>query len=320
MPRLKLQIKRSIFSAFSTQLAVIFVVISILCVYRIISFESWAQVADLYSYHISFTALFGHPHFFRFLIAYPGLFLSDKLGDQMFSIYIVGFMIGGMYVVCIVLERVEIKYVYLNWVGIFIVHMFMNGRGAISWFGWMIVIFIMFKTSESKESLMRTAIILIALLCCSVSSGTFSVAFCSVVIFYFYKAIITRNAYTIFVLVLTILTYKDLFFIGIERNVQYFTIGSSNIIFNMSQHGVGYYLIDNAGAISLTLSLIMIPMTYLVFYLKNKPKFVEVLAIVMPIAGGAFGYTTLTLVLPSLFLTIFARARGGDISRDAVAR
>jgi hypothetical protein len=195
----------------------------------------------------------------------------------------------------------------------------MNGRGAISWFGWMLILYVIFTNSGQKEKLLNTPILILALLLCSVSSGTFSVAYITVILFYSYKFIKFFKFVNLHVL-LTILIpifisylYYDLFMSGISRNLDYYRIGSRNIIYNMLDHGFGSVVIEHPIYIAISIISILIIFSYLFFALNRKPSVLEFIVIGVPLVGGIFGYTTMTMVIPSIFLVVFARIGGVNL-------
>lgn len=285
------------------------------------SFFAWQQVVDLYNYHAPFDALYGHPHFFRYLVAYPGLLLSDLYGEEMFSLYIVSFMTLSIYLMYYLLKDTKSLIILFGCVSVFILHIFMNGRGAISWLGWMMILFVIFTNSGQKDKIFNTIILLVALLLCSVSSGTFSVAYASVIFFYVYKFIKYFRFVSIHVLISLLIpifisyAYYDLFMSGLDRNLNYYRIGSRNIIYNMIEHGFGSIVLEHPIYISVAIALLVIIFSYLFFSLRTKPTILEFIAIGVPLAGGVFGYTTMTLAIPSLFLVVFARIGGVDLVR-----
>lgn len=283
------------------------------------SFYSWQQVLDLYSYGLPFDALYGHPHFFRYLVAYPGLHLANLYGEEWFSVYIVFFMTLSIYLMYYLLREGKSGLIFLSCASVFILHIFMNGRGAISWLGWMLIVYVMFTNTGQKEKIINTPILILALLLCSVSSGTFSVAYITVILFYTYKFfkhfkllnfdILLRISIPFFISYL----YYDLFMSGINRNLDYYRLGSRNIIYNMLEHGFGSFVLEHPLYIAIMLISLLIILSYLFFALDRKPTILEFIVIGVPLAGGIFGYTTMTLAIPSLFLVVFARLGGVDL-------
>lgn len=285
------------------------------------SFFAWQQVLDLYNYRVPFDALFEHPHFFRYLVAYPGLLLSDLYGEQMFSVYIVMFMTLSIYLMYYLLRDAKSFVILFSCFSVFVLHVFMNGRGAISWLGWMMILYVIFTNNGQKEKLSNILILLLALLLCSVSSGTFSVAYAAVIFFYIYKFIKYFGSLNIHVLISLLITvfisytYYGLFMSGLERNLNYYRIGNRNLIYNMLEHGFGSVVLEHPIYISVAITSLVIMSSYLFFSLKTKPTILEFIAIGTPLVGGVFGYTTMTLAIPSIFLVIFARLGGVDLVR-----
>jgi hypothetical protein len=300
-------------------ISLFFLVISILSLMGIFSFQSWQQVDDLYGYGLPFSDLSDHPHFFRFLVAFPGLYLSDVYGEEWFSVYIVSFMILSIYFMYFLLRDANSFLIFTSCAAVFLLHMFMNGRGAISWLGWMMVIYTICENFDKDEKLLNVMFLALALLLCSVSSGTFSVAYAAVILLYIYKFYINFKFFNFNLLLilasLIIISYLfyDLFLSGIERNINYYTIGSTDSFYNMMQHGFGSVIIENPIYTIISLILIFVIFSYIYYAMEKKPNVIEFIMIIVPFAGGVFGYTTMTLTVPSVILVVSARAGGTDL-------
>jgi hypothetical protein len=193
----------------------------------------------------------------------------------------------------------------------------MNGRGAISWFGWMIILSVI---SNDKRDIDFKEIIflLFALLCCSVSSGTFTVAFFVVVAYLSYLIFIKMKLKHIAYAVILLYTYTDLAMEGINRNISYYSLGTGNPIVNMLEHGFGSFVRQYSISISIIIALLFVIITVLLFSMKRKITYWEYTIILFPIFGGVFGYTTLTLLLPSVVL-IVSRRIGASEGRKRTA-
>lgn len=271
-----------------------------------ITFTSWQQVVDLHNSNLSLSDLSDHPHFYRYLTALPGLFAEDYYGEGAFSVYISLIMILSLYFMYLLLRDQNPSVIILACTSVFTFHMFMNGRGAISWFGWMIVLFVISRNRE-YFNLRDLYYLLFALLCCSVSSGTFSVAFFVVCIQLLYMFARFFNFRYIAYLAIVVFSYGNLAIEGLNRNIGYYSLGTGNPILNMLDHGLGSIVRGQPFIVSLILSISIILFSIVVFSLKKKPKFYEYTIVIVPIVGGIFGITTLTLVLPSTILVVSRR-------------
>jgi hypothetical protein len=276
-------------------------------IFGLLQFESWSQVEDLYEYNSSLSALVDHPHFYRYIIALPGLILKHEYVEIGFSIYISIFMLSSMLLMYLSSKRSLGFVIVLSCSIMFFIHLFMNGRGAISWLGWMIILNIISKEDQNITFFVFLKF-MFALLCCSVSSGTFTIAF-STVIFYIFKIIFdTKSVKTAIFLGAIFIIYKNIAAEGIERNLSYYSLGTDNPLFNMIEHGFGTIFREYAFLIISLLSLIVILSTFIVFSLRRKIRYWELICVSFPLAGGVFGYTTLTLAIPSIILILSARA------------
>jgi hypothetical protein len=283
--------------------------------YKLLDFSPWPQVEDLHLSNARLVDLFEHPHFYRYIISMPGLIARDYFFEIGFSLYISLFMLFS-----ILLMYFKIKYKHMFVIAlacstIFIGHLFMNGRGAISWLGWMIVLYIV---SENKNmiGIKKTLFIIFALLCCSVSSGTFTVSFFVILTFFLKEFFYNKNLRAIIAFFLVYILYIDLALEGIERNLRYYSLGTGNPILNMIDHGFGELAKQNSIQISLFLSLLFISATFFIFSMKSKIKFWEGVCLIYPLAGGVFGYTTLTLMIPSIILILSSRFSADLPSQD----
>jgi hypothetical protein len=228
-------------------------------------------------------------------------------------------MILSIYLMYFLLRDANFFLIFMSCAAVFLLHMFMNGRGAISWLGWMMVIYTICENFDKDEKLLNVMFLTLALLLCSVSSGTFSVAYVAVILLYFYKFFINFKFFNfnLFLILasLIIISYSfyDLFLSGIERNVNYYTLGSTSIFYNLIQHGFGLIIIENPIYIIISLILIFVIYSYIYYAVEKKPNVIEFILIVVPFAGGVFGYTTMTLAIPSIILVVSARVGGTDL-------
>ena len=287
----------------------VYAMVMAIAYFGVLKFLSWPQVEDLHYSRLDLVLLRDHPHFWRYLIARPGLQLSDRIGDLGFSLYVSNFAVGSLFLMYYLLRGRPLLIIVGAVFSIFVVQFFMNGRGAISWFGWMAILAIMFHPKLVSLPV-RIPVLLFALLCCSVSSGTFSVAYISVLA---YTASRMRHGEiwkNVFVISLILIAYNDLFLEGLVRNLSYYTLGTRNPVVNMLRHGAGAIILNYPVLFVLVIPIFMAIGLWAFLFLRRKPEPREIIALVVPVAGGVFGYTTLTLLLPSL-ITVLARRAGG---------
>ena len=284
----------------------------------VITFTSWPQVELLHNARVDLEVLSRHPHFFRYLTARPGLLLADRFGDVGFSLYIAHLALGSILLLSILLRKQPIFLIVGAGLAVFAIQMLMNGRGVISWFGWTFILALFFESRDFKL-LCHLPAFGLALLCTSVSSGTFSVAFTSVLAFTFAQTVLKKSWTFAVIFAATLVSFWGLFVQGLERNLSYFTLGTRNPIMNMLRHGAGDIVLEHPiliiGGLLGVLALGVVGWSMA----KRKPDILEWIVLLVPIAGGAFGYTTLTLLLPSV-LTVFGRRIQRKTPRRAMRR
>lgn len=275
----------------------------------LMEFVSWPQVVALHQSNVDIQGLSGHPHFFRYLVALPGLLMEDWLGPIGFSLYVGGFAIGSIVIIRNMVASSGPMPVAICVLLVFAIHIFMNGRGAISWFGWMIVLNFIFRR-RIVRTLRHLPALMFALLCTSVSSGTFSVAFIALIATLAIEARDGRMLKSLALGVAFIFAYLGLFLQGLERNLLFYTMGTRNPVINMLRHGFGDIVLNHP--VTIILALIVVTAIGLAVWssLRTKPSAKEVVVLLTPLMGGVFGYTTLTLFIPSI-LTVVARHSGG---------
>lgn len=281
----------------------------------VIDFVAWQQVEDLHYARVALEVLYGHPHFARYMVARPGLLLSDLVGPVGFSFYVANFAATSVFLMYVLLRRQNWLVVVLACFSIFVVQLFMNGRGAISWFGWMVILWLIFDPEKLRWYL-RLPLLFFALLCTSVSSGTFSVAFVSVLVFYLTSIRRIGFWYTAVIVGGLLYAYYGLFMEGLQRNLSYYDLGTRNPVVNMLRHGFGEIVLTSPVLFVGAVIVLFLAIGALVLALRVKPQVREVLVLILPLGGGTFGYTTLSLLLPSLIVVFSRRAAGLVETRD----
>jgi hypothetical protein len=281
----------------------------------VITFIAWQQVEDLHYARVELEVLYGHPHFFRYLIARPGLLLSDVMGPVGFSFYVANFAAMSILLMYLMLRGRNWLLILLACTSIFLVQLFMNGRGAISWFGWMAILWLIFEPDKLRWYL-RLPLLFFALLCTSVSSGTFSVAYFTVIGYYLHRLPKQGIWSTAIVIGALIYTYWGLFMEGLQRNLSYYTLGTRNPVVNMLRHGFGEIVLDNPVVFVVAVVVLFLAIGTLTLALRVKPQMRELLVLLFPLGGGTFGHTTLSLLLPSVIVVVSRRAAGLVRSRD----
>ena len=277
-----------------------------LAIYEVFEFNAWGQITLLYSYHVPFIDLIDHPHFFRFFVTYPGLLAEDYWGYGWFSAYISIFIVGSGYLIYRICRHRGIFSVILALILIMPFHSLMNGRGVLSWFGWILAIFMI--TKPIMENYRRTdiALFFLAALCSSVSTGTFAVAFTAINIALIYR--FSKNGFkrNIFILVMLLLVFYGYFTVSFSKNIEFYDYGDG-VLVNIISHGLGGILSQNISLIIVLLAFFLFTPFILDFILK-KIGFVNSAILIVPLVGGIFGFTTLTLAIPAAVLLLVTRA------------
>lgn len=271
------------------------------------TFISWPQVELLHRSGLDLDLLYGHPHFFRYLIARPGFLLADRFGDVAFSFYLGNFAFGSLILMHSLVRRQPVWIVALAVLLVLVIQMLMNGRGVISWFGWMIILKIVLD-SQRVRPVLHFCLLIFALLCTSVSSGTFSVAFGTTLAFLAIRFNRTNWWRLTGIMAALLASYWDLFMEGIERNLAFYSLGNRNPVMNMLQHGAGDIVINYPVAIVLAICIALLVIMLLWDPLLRNMNARDLIVLIVPIGGGLFGYTTLSLLVPSVVAVLARRA------------
>lgn len=277
-------------------------------------FYAWEQVSTLWNGNINPLSLFGHPHFPRYILAYPGFLLQELLPINGFSIYISVFFAINVLLLTKVSLLINHRRPSIFIFTIFIAtHMAMNGRGVIAWTSWLICLWVCLKLKK-KIARPFTEMGWITLSCwfAAVSTGVFILVITTFII-YLSKNIklgeIAKSegkVRTIFFVLPISYVFLHYFIVAIEKNLDFYG-GGVGAVFNMLQHGLGIVLI-NLTPINLLLIITMGFLSVFIVALVTLGRSMtdHELFIVLPLMGGFFGYTVLTLIIPSLFLRISA--------------
>ena len=284
--------------------------LGILSFFEFYQFEAWGQVTLMYSYNAPFADLIDHPHFYRYLITYPGLWVADYLGYSLFSVYITFFVIGTGFIIYKIFKDLDRKYLFYALILIMPYHALMNGRGALSWFGWVLAIFIIRLPYTKKFGAWEGVLVGLSLLTASVSSGTFAVTFSALIIGALHRLWLTKDVKLGLTLAIVIILFSNYFIISFTKNIEFYEYGSENVVVNMLDHGLGGML-SQSWAILIVLMIIFVLAPLLLNFLFRHIGFREMIVLAAPTMGGLFGFTTLTLVVPAyvILLLIFLGER-----------
>lgn len=271
------------------------------------TFVSWPQVELLHRSGLDLDLLYGHPHFFRYLVARPGFLLADRFGDVAFSFYLGNFAFGSLMLMYSLVRRQSFWIAASAVLLVLVIQMLMNGRGVISWFGWMIILKIVLDSPRVRPVL-HFCLLIFALLCTSVSSGTFSVAFGTTLAFLAIRIDRANWWRLIGIMAALLASYWGLFMQGVERNLAFYSLGNRNPVINMLQHGAGDIVINHPVAIVLAICSALLALLLLWNPLLSKMNARDLIVLIVPVGGGLFGYTTLSLLVPSVVAVLARRA------------
>ena len=276
-----------------------------LAFYEFFQFEAWGQVTLIYSYYASFADLIGHPHFYRYLATYPGLLASDYLGFTMFTVYITFFMVGTAFVIYKIFNLIDNKYLFYALIFIMPFHSLMNGRGVLSWFGWVLAIYIIRLPYSKKFGFWQAILVGLSLLTASVSTGTFAVTFSALILGALHRLWLTKDAKIGFTIAIVLVLFSNYFIVSFTKNIEYYEYGRENVVVNMLGHGLGGTLSQSWG-ILIILMIIFVLAPVILNFLFRHIGFREMIVLAAPTMGGLFGFTTLTLVVPAYVILLLA--------------
>lgn len=288
------------------------------------TFEAWPQVIDLWEAEVSPLFLVGHPHFFRFLVAYPGFLIEEKLPNFGFSIYVTCFFASNV----TLWRRLSLlcqdrRPPAWAWAVFLLAHMFMNGRGVIAWTAWLICAILCVRLSR-RESGGMTHLLLLALTCwlAAVSTGVFIVTVVSLFVFYVQgrRRAVHRSKTSLLLSILLgvplFTIVADYFWDSLQKNLEFYGGGLAGV-FNMLRHGLGVVLFESNAILVLVIFLVGLALILLTFLGMHGKRWTPVQKLIFfAFCGGVFGFTVLTLVIP-LGLIYLMRGRK---SRETASR
>lgn len=280
-------------------------------------FEAWPQVEDLWLTGVSplFLGLAGHPHFFRYLAAYPGFLLEQAYPLVGFSLFVAMFMAANVALFRTLALAVSGRSPpVLIWVAFFAMHLFMNGRGVIAWTGWLLAMSVCLQVASGQHR-WRTVLLLTAVASwlAAVSTGVFVVAVVAMVLFFFQSRskqrmpLWRRILYCLAALPL-VYVVGMYFIVAVNKNLDFYGGGLAGAV-QMLAHGMGTILL---GSEYLALLLIagtafFLLFTYVLMRMRARPVSALEKLIACAMVGGLFGFTVLTLVIPALLLYVAQR-------------
>lgn len=272
-------------------------------------FSAWPQVIELWESGSYFADLTGHPHFFRFVSVYPGFLLEEYFPGGGFSLYISIFFAFN----CVLWRSFTRRYSGFNpnfifWLLFFAAHASMNGRGVIAWNAWLMCMHVCFDLVDVRR---RVPIFRIALACFfgAVSTGVFIVIVVAVFSFLMKRFSIQGMRIkwirvSLFFLLSSplIIVICEYLIIAFEKNIDFYG-GGMDGVFRMLHHGMGgaFFIFGEAVALIVVVLVGLISVLFVVIGWKVIFRDINLVQII-PVLGGMFGFTVLTLAIP-VFLT-----------------
>jgi hypothetical protein len=260
----------------------------------------------------------GHPHFFRYLVAYPGFLLELQWPDLGFGLYIALYFATNVRLWRRLLRQISLTaipaWAWLMFLG---AHLAMNGRGVIAWTAWLITACLcveMYGLQTPVQSLFRRATI--ALLLASVSTGVFMVVATTLAVSYMhYRSAPTgvrirtwKRALGYAVAIPVLYIAGDFFWVALSKNIDFYGGGLEGVV-NMLSHGLGLLFVDfdiSSIAVMVLAGVAAIVVTALSVGRRWTP--IHRLMLYSGF-GGLFGFTVLTLLLPVTLASVLSSVR-----------
>lgn len=287
-------------------------------------FNSWDQVSMLWEGDINPLLLIGHPHLPRYLVAYPGFLLDELLPGIGFSLYIAVFVaINFVLLRAVALLAIQRKPSITTYLGFAVIYLAMNGRGCIAWTSWLLCIWVCHKISMNIDrAASQLGWIALSCLLAAVSTGVFIVV---VVTFLFFilghhrpakQVSLTRKVLILCVAVPLGNAVLEYFLIAVEKNIEFYGGGMSGVI-NMLEHGLGVVFVEINLLSLVLLWFVAFGAVVVAFMAISGRRFCPLdRLILLPVLGGLFGFTVLTLVIPPLLLRLQGRRRLSSDGRN----
>lgn len=292
-------------------MGLIYFLISVLFVLSgIKSFEPWPQVSKLWENEINPLLILGHAHMPRYLVVYLGFRLEELFPNAGFSLYISIFLAMNF----LLLRRVSLLSIkrtpsFVVYLIFFTIHLAMNGRGVIAWTAWLLCLLICYKISLGISSVTnQIGWLALSCLLAAVTTGVFILiilAFAFVILGNLKvtgRWSLTQFLFTLMIAIPIGYLSLDYFILAITKNAEFYG-GGIESGFRMLEHGLGIIFLE----LNLLNAIIFWGLAcgfVIVIYFHILTRRFSLLSrfVVLSTAGGLFGFTVLTLVIPLLLL------------------
>lgn len=307
---------------------IVFTPLALSLLFELKSFEIWGQIIYLWDHQASPIGelLILSPHSFRYAAMYPVLIVSEQFGiDKNLCFSWIVLVMGFLSAVHIFdsLKRLQRKNRRGNtaslFVSIIIVFLLfsMNGRGAVALFGFSLLVNIIVQSETgTKLSIGMSINLFLSLICSSVSSGTLAIS-CATLLLYVLKNLrhiflgilrlhLTKESLKICAVGMScFIAFSGIVIVGFLKNLDFYGVGYGGFV-NMLSHGMGVVFKPLFDVYSLPLLFTMVIGLAVVINLivKNSPYPSISQLLVICIAFGLFGYTTLSMAIVPLLILV----------------
>lgn len=298
------------------------------------TFDPWSQVTLLWGGGVGMLEYIYHFHFYRLMVASPGLWLEDAFPNHGFSAYISVYLAVSTLYFAKLHKLVSGRRPQIWAWGLFLaILLLMNGRGAIGWAGWLLSVHACLGVTAGQWPglAMRPVLqCILGLTLTVVSSGIFVGSLAVLGYFIFIRGA-TRRTWTLrrfsaarlpgLVLVFVLLPVATYFVFNyladaVSKVMLFYGYGLEGLI-GIATHGFAAQ-IDKITTIHVIAAGIML-LLLILFLLSDLPERIGkdvVVIILIALGGGAFGLIILTLAFP-LIIIAMAKLLRFRVSRGA---
>ena len=251
---------------------IVFIPLTIAILFELKTFKIWEQILFLWGKRASpiDQILDLTPHSFRYFLMYPIVSIPEALQIEKNFFFSLITLSLGFFTVGLIVDSAQIisrRKGSANTASLFIsffvvlLLFFMNGRGVFALFGFALLVNTFLALPNSKlPTIWVFAKVFLALLFCSVSSGTLVVSFLAVILYLFsqigqirgniFQLRFSRKGFQIFLVgIIICMVFSGIVLVGLNKNLDYYGSGYDGFI-KMFGHGVGIYLIPFLESIS----------------------------------------------------------------------
>lgn len=267
-----------------------------------------------------------HFHWYRYLVAYPGLWLEQFLPGTGFSVYICCFVATNalLFRSIAILARNRPPNA-LAWTIFLASHLAMNGRGAIGWCGWLLCMHLCMRCYFGRHGTRcaRSSFLLLAvcsLICSTVTSGVFLATMTAMVSFPVVQIAIksasgvrprvprvTPSDLLVIPIVVAILILAVEYLLEAAAKAVAFYGGGIDGAIGVATHGFGSLFTFNFEQIVLGMTIAPVLTTLLLLLAAIRRGQALLPFLLIPVVGGVAGYIILTLAIPAALILALRR-------------